>query len=188
MPGVAPARLGDLALSASLTSQDGTAAAAASGDPGWGGPPAELVVDASAPYLVEIARVVAPILSRPGHEVNAVPVPRAEVPRRKSRAAATLALELVRPFSPFASGVLPVRFSRASRTSRAPRTSPGIRSKPAPQTAPRQLTATLRAGVIGDVRVAGGVVPDLVLARAPGGDGWDLGASSRKSSRKMRLK
>jgi peptide/nickel transport system substrate-binding protein len=154
----------------------------ASGDPGWGGPPAELVVDASAPYLVEIARVIAPILTRPGHEVNAVPVPRTEVARRKSRAAATLALELVRPFSPFASGILPALASledlaRAKDLARHP-------PKFAPQTAPRQLTATLRSGVIGDVRVAGGVVPDLSLARAPGGDGWDLGASSRKSSRK----
>jgi peptide/nickel transport system substrate-binding protein len=30
------------------------------------------------------------------------------------------------------------------------------------------------------VRVAGGVVPDLVLAKPPSGDGWDLGATYRR--------
>ena len=46
-----------------------------------------------------------------------------------------------------------------------------------PVVAVRTLTGLLRAGVIGEVRVAGGVIPELVLARSPSGDGWDLGAS-----------
>ena len=37
------------------------------------------LVDEDAAHLVEIARALAPILSRPGHEVTAAPVPRAEI-------------------------------------------------------------------------------------------------------------
>ena len=50
-------------------------------------------MDDASPHLVEIARTVAPILSRPGHEVTATPVARAEIARRRARGKATLAIE-----------------------------------------------------------------------------------------------
>jgi peptide/nickel transport system substrate-binding protein len=49
---------------------------------------------------------------------------------------------------------------------------------------PRTLTSMLRVGVLGEVRVTGGAVPDLALAKAPGGDGWDLGSTFRKPSKR----
>ncbi len=48
----------------------------------------------------------------------------------------------------------------------------------------RSLTELLRVGVLGDVQVAGGAVPDLILARSASGEGWDLGASYRKVAKK----
>lgn len=53
----------------------------------------------------------------------------------------------------------------------------------APDVRPRALTSALRLGVIGEVRVAGGVVPDATLARAAIGEGWDLGATFRRTRR-----
>jgi peptide/nickel transport system substrate-binding protein len=41
----------------------------------------------------------------------------------------------------------------------------------------------LRLGVVGELRVAGGAVADLVLGRSGFGDGWDLGASFRRLKR-----
>jgi peptide/nickel transport system substrate-binding protein len=42
----------------------------------------------------------------------------------------------------------------------------------------------LHVGVLGELRVAGAAVPDIVLARALSGDGWDLGASFRRAVRR----
>ncbi|MDC0684565.1 hypothetical protein [Sorangium atrum] len=154
----------------------------AHGDPAWGGPPAPLLVDESAAHLVEVAEAVAPILSRPGHEVTAEPVARAELGRRRARGKATLAIELVRPLGPGPLGAL-LALATADDRSRAldlarhpPRLAPGA--------APRSLTATLRLGVIAEVRIAGGVLPDIALARAAGGEGWDLGATFRRPARR----
>ena len=46
------------------------------------------------------------------------------------------------------------------------------------------VTDLIEAGVIGDVRIMGGAVPDLVLAHSAGGEGWDLGASYRRAPKK----
>jgi peptide/nickel transport system substrate-binding protein len=45
--------------------------------------------------------------------------------------------------------------------------------------AARTVTRTLHVGIIGEIRVAGGRMPDVVLAPAPSGAGFDLGASYR---------
>jgi peptide/nickel transport system substrate-binding protein len=148
------------------------------GDAGWGGPPVDLLVDAGAPHLVEIARTVAPILARTGHEVTAAPVPRAEIAKRKARGGAVLSIELVRTFSSLPSGVMPALAAledagRAADLARHPLRLPG-------NTPPRALTSTLRVGVLGDLRVTGGAMPDLALAHATFGDGWDLGATFKR--------
>ncbi|HSN98240.1 MAG TPA: hypothetical protein VLS89_08075 [Candidatus Nanopelagicales bacterium] len=152
---------------------------AARGDAGWGGAPTELLVDESAPHLVEVAQAVAPILSRPGHEVTAAPVARAELARRRARGAA-LAIDLARPLG---AGPLGALFALATAEERAR----GVDLAKHPPKLPagasaRSLTGSLRVGVIGEMRVAGALMRDLALARAPDG-GWDLGASYRRSTR-----
>jgi peptide/nickel transport system substrate-binding protein len=168
-----PERLAHLALGALPPAQ---------GDPAWGGPPAELLVDESAAHLVELAEAIAPILSRPGHEVTPAPVPRAELARRRARGKALLSIELVRPLGP---GPLATLLALASADQRA-RALDLARHPPrlAAGAAPRALTSTLRLGVLGEVRVAGGVMPDIVIARAAGGDGWDLGATYRRPAKR----
>ena len=152
----------------------------AGGDPTWPGPPADLLVDDASPHLVEVARAVAPVLSNPGHEVTVTPVPRAEIARRHARGRATLAIELVRPLGhgphhQLIALAAAEDATRARDVARLPYHGP-----PAPA---RALTELLRVGVIGDVRIAGGVVPDLVLARSTLGEGWDLGASFRRGAK-----
>ncbi|MRG96899.1 hypothetical protein GF068_33995 [Polyangium spumosum] len=148
----------------------------ASGDPGWGGPPAELLVDEASAHLVEVARTVAPILSRPGHEVTVSTIARAELGRRRSKGQATLSIDVVRAALP---GPLGGWLSLA--TADDPARARELASKPpklAPNAPARALTQGLRVGVLGELRVAGGLIPELVLAR--GGEGWDLGASFRR--------
>ncbi|MCC6556096.1 MAG: hypothetical protein IT372_24305 [Polyangiaceae bacterium] len=171
-----PERLAHLALGA---------LPAARGDAAWGGPPAELLVDDSAAHLVEVAEAIAPILSRPGHEVTAAPVARGELARRRGRGKATLAIELVRPIGP---GPLNALLALATADDRA-RAVDLARHPPklAPGAPPRSLTSGLRVGVLAEVRIAGAAMPDLVLARAApaGGDGgWDLGATYRRPPRR----
>jgi len=129
---------------------------------------------------VEVAQAVAPILSRPGHEVTATPVARAELARRRARGAA-LAIDLVRPVGPGPLGAL-LGLATAEERARGvelarhpPRLGAG--------TPIRSLTTTLAVGVIGELRVAGALMPELALARAAEG-GWDLGASYRRSARR----
>jgi peptide/nickel transport system substrate-binding protein len=38
--------------------------------------------------------------------------------------------------------------------------------------------------VLGELRIAGGAIPDIVFARSPSGEGWDLGASFRRAPRR----
>jgi len=155
---------------------------AASGDPAWGGPPADLLVDDASPHLIEVAHAVAPILSRPGHEVTAVPIARAEIARRRARGKATLAIEIVRAVGPTPLHTL-LSLATAEDVIRGRDLA---RSPPKGLTtgSARQLTSNLRIGVLGELRIAGGVIPDIVFARAPGGEGWDLGASFRRSAKR----
>lgn len=154
---------------------------AASGDPAWSGPPAELLVDESSPHLVEVARAVAPVLSAAGHEITLTPVPRDAV-RRRLKGKPALAIDLVRPLGPSSLHALialgtaedPARGRDLARS--PPRVGPGASA--------RSLTGLLRVGVLGDVRVAGGQMPDLALMRSPHGDGWDLGASFKRPPKK----
>jgi peptide/nickel transport system substrate-binding protein len=154
----------------------------ATGDPTWPAPPAELLVDGASPHLLEVARAMAPVISAPGHEVTVTPLPRVEIAARRARGKATLAIELLRPLGPGAHHTLMALGSaedpaRGRELSRAP-------FKPAQGTPARALTGLLRVGVIGEVRVAGGVIPDVVLARSAAGEGWDLGASFRRLPRR----
>lgn len=169
---IAPERLAHLGIGS---------ATPARGDSGWTGPAAELLVDESSPHLVEIARAVAPTLSRPGHEVTPTPVARDELASRRRRGKAVLALDLVRALGPGPLlGLVALAMAddpaRARDVARHPRTIP-------PGTSVRQLTSTLRLGVLGELRVVGGVSPALALASDGSAPGWDLGASFRRLRR-----
>jgi peptide/nickel transport system substrate-binding protein len=151
---------------------------AATGDPAWGGAPADLLVDDASPHLVEVARAVAPILSRPGHEVTALPMARAEIARRRARGKAALAIEIVRAVGPTPLHALfslatAEDVTRGRDIGRAPPR--GLTS-----TAARQLTNDLRVGVLGELRITGGAIPEIAFARSISGEGWDLGASFRR--------
>lgn len=153
---------------------------AAAGDPGWRGPPAELLVDETSPHLVEIARTVAPVLSSPGHEITVSPVPRDAV-RRRLKGKPALAIDVVRPLGPS-----PLHALAALATAEDPARGRDVLRAPGRLSAAasaRSMTGLLRAGVIGDIRVAGGHMPDLVLAR--GHDGWDLGSSYKRSPKRL---
>lgn len=153
---------------------------AATGDPAWGGPVTELVVDEGAAHLVEVAQSIAPILSRPGHEITVQPLARSEISKRRARGKITLGLDVVRPLGPSALQTLLALATaddvvHARDLARRP-------PKLAAGASPRALTSALRLGVIGEIRVAGGVVPELTIVRSSL-EGWDLGASFRRARR-----
>jgi peptide/nickel transport system substrate-binding protein len=109
-------------------------------------------------------------------------VPRAELARRRDRGKAALAIDFVRPI-----GAGPLNALLSLATSESPSRARELAKLPpklAANASARSLTSSLHVGVLGELRVSGAAVPDIVLARALGGDGWDLGASFRKSVRR----
>lgn len=179
-PGVAK-RLAD-ALPDRISHLGLTGMPPSSGDAAWGGGPAELLVDESSPHLCEIARAVAPSLSRSGHEVTATLIPRSELARRRERGKSALAIDFVRPIGP---GPLNALLALATADSAA-RARELARHPPKLQAATpaRALTSNLNVAVLGEVRVTGAAVPEIALARALGGEGWDLGASFRRGAKR----
>lgn len=146
------------------------------GDPAWGGPPGALLFDEGAAQLGEIARTIASLLSRPGHELVAQPMPRAELARRRSSGAFLAMLHVVRPIGGPGLATLAALSAAVD-----PRAGLDVVRRPPrlPNFAPRSLTRTLRLGVVGELRVAGAHSAELRLARSANGEGWDLGASHR---------
>lgn len=109
--------------------------------------------------------------------MSVTPIPRAEMARRRGRA--TLAIELVRPLG---HGPHHQLISLAAAEGAARARDVALAPYHGPSGPARSLTELLRVGVIGEIRVAGGVVPDIVLARSTLGEGWDLGASFRRAA------
>ncbi len=143
---------------------------------GWGGPPTTLLVRDDAPWLVDVASAIAATITRPSHEVTVKPVPASEIASRRSSRMFGLALDVVRNVSPGGAAVM-VALATADNPTRAQQ----IMQHPPKlgDVSARTLTRTLRAGVIGEVRVVGGRVNDLALAPSGNGFGFDLGASFR---------
>lgn len=144
---------------------------------GWGGPPASLIVRSDAPWLVEVARAIAATITRPSHEVTVQPLPAAELAAKQRARQYALSLDVVRSVAPGGLGALV-----ALATAESPARARGIMLHPPKlgDVPPRTTTRTLHSGIVGEVRVVGGLMPELVLARAGDGAGFDLAASYRR--------
>jgi peptide/nickel transport system substrate-binding protein len=152
----------------------------ASGHLVWGGPPMELWVDEASAYMVEVAKTLGPLLSQPGREITVVALPRLEIAKRRGKGPVGLSLEVVRPITQGTQGAWASLIAaddpiRAKELALKP-------PKFSPNTSVRLLTQSMQLGVLGDVRVTGGLAPDITLVRAI--EGWDWGASFRKAEKK----
>jgi peptide/nickel transport system substrate-binding protein len=139
-----PARLGHLGLESVGTDTDPA--------PGWGGPSGELLVDESAPQLIEIARTLAAAWSRPQHAVTPRAVPAPELARARASGRFLALLDFVAAFD-----------SRAPVWSLLAAVDPALARTPpsGPLPSPRQLGQTLALGVVGELRWRGAHVPGL---------------------------
>jgi peptide/nickel transport system substrate-binding protein len=89
--GIPPERLAHLALGPMPTS---------AGQSGWGGARCQLLAPARSSHLIEVARTLASILSRPGHEVELAVVSQADLAARRASRAFALMVDVVRPIGP----------------------------------------------------------------------------------------
>ena len=146
------------------------------GEATWGGPSGPLYFEEGSAQLAEIARTMASILSRPGHELVPEAVSRAELQRKRQSGGFLAMLHVVRPLGPTGLATL-----AALTTAVDPRAALDIVRRPPRLSSfePRSLTRTLRLGVIGELRIAGAHSVEVRLAKAASGEGWDLGASHR---------
>jgi peptide/nickel transport system substrate-binding protein len=143
---------------------------------GWGGPPSTIIVRDDSPWLIELARTVAAILSRPAHEVVAKPVGAAELAQRRTTRNFPLAIDVVRPLGQGTLGAL-AALSTVDNPSAAEdvvKHPPKLGEVPA-----RTLGRTMRTGVLGEVRIQGGRVADVTLAQSAAGFGVDFGSVTR---------
>lgn len=142
----------------------------------WGGPPMELWVDEASAFMVEVAKTLGPILTQPGREITVVPLARSEIVKRRGKGPVGMSLEVVHAVAPGALGAWASLVAaddpvRAKELGKKP-------PKWAQHAPVRSLTHGMQLGVLGEVRVTGGIMPDITLVRAS--EGWDLGASFRK--------
>jgi peptide/nickel transport system substrate-binding protein len=142
---------------------------------GWGGPPADVLVDGGSAWLVELSRALAAALSQPGHELTLRPVSSTDLAAARASRAYTLAVDIARPFD-----ATPMGTRVALATADDPALAREIAAHPPRGPAePRAVARVLRVGVVGDIKLAGGRTPDLVLPRGPSGLGIDFGAMTR---------
>jgi peptide/nickel transport system substrate-binding protein len=146
------------------------------GSPSWGGPACDLVASSASAHLMEIARSVASILSSPGHDVTATGASPAELAVKRRTGAFSLMLDVVRPVGPAGIATL---LALATADQGAGAKSVARHPPKLGSYAPRVLARTLRLGVVGELRVSGTTIPQVRLAGARDGNGWDLGASWR---------
>jgi peptide/nickel transport system substrate-binding protein len=135
----------------------------------WGGPPADLLVDEGASYLIEVARAVAGVLSDAGHEIRPVPLPYAELRRRRDEGRFALAIDFVRRL-----GQTP----ELGLLSLLAGADPKLADKPPRFTSQDYdaLTRTLPLAILGELSISGARAPDL-----RGLEQWDLGGVFRAS-------
>ncbi|HEY6078300.1 MAG TPA: hypothetical protein VIW29_05825 [Polyangiaceae bacterium] len=140
--------------------------ATASGSARWGGPATNLVVLASAPQLVAVARAIAAALSTPGHELRVTEKTAEELAALRESRTFGLMVDCVR-----APGSSERELELVLRTAASPEA-----AKRSPKTAPlpaRELGRQLALGVIGELSVYGSR-----RAALQGVESWQLGAVS----------
>lgn len=164
--GLDPGKLAYLVLGAAWTQDK---------DEGWGGPACEIIVRSDSPWLVEVARAVAAMLGRPGHEVKVATLAPSDFLSRRASRTYALAVDVTRPLAPGTLGALAGLASADDMTVAAElvRKPPRVGEVPA-----RTLTRSMRVGLIGEVRAQGGRVAELALPQLPS-FGWDLGLATR---------
>jgi peptide/nickel transport system substrate-binding protein len=135
---VAPERLSHLGLRGLPKTASGTLL--------WGGGPARFLVADDAPHLEQIARALAALLSQPGHEIRVVPSPRTVVEAARRSQRFTLLADFVR--WPGDEQVAKTMLVAAADERLA-------RSPPPTSLGPRELTRTLRLGIIGELALQG---------------------------------
>jgi peptide/nickel transport system substrate-binding protein len=147
----------------------------ATGNKGWGGAPCDLLVRDDAPWLVELAKTLAGALSIASHEVTSRPIAASELAQRRTSRAYGLMLDVVRPLASTTLGAL-----AGLATSDAPtHAADVVRHAPRGDTSPRALTQLMRLGIVGEVRVQGGRIPELSLPQIASAPGIDWGAATR---------
>lgn len=141
--------------------------ARARGDTRWGGGKAELAVSADAPHLLQIARALAALLGRPGHELTVAPKPRAEIAELSKTKRFALLLDFVRALGPSGPDTQVALLTALD---------PSLARRPPQQSSyeARALTSTLSLGVVGELRVAGAHMPGVENLAS-----WQLGAVYR---------
>jgi peptide/nickel transport system substrate-binding protein len=143
---------------------------------GWGGPPATIIVRDDSPWLVELARAVGAILTRPSHEIVVKPVSAQELAQRRASRSFPLAVDVVRTLERTTLGALSALASadNAGGAEDVMKHPPRIGDVPV-----RTLTRSMRVGVLGEVRVQGGRAADVTISPSSSGVGLDLGSSTR---------
>ncbi|MEO8878596.1 MAG: hypothetical protein ABI461_23605, partial [Polyangiaceae bacterium] len=166
--GIAPSRLSYLVTGAPW---------AQTAEQGWSGAPIDLLAPDDSPWLVELARAVAATISRPGHEVAVRPISAGDFASRRRSRNFALAVDVARSLAPgaFAAMVSLATSDPSSSAAELVRHPPKI-----PEVSARALTRTLRLGVLGEVRVQGGRVPDLSLPAGRSGIDWGMATRSKK--------
>lgn len=147
-----PARFTHLGLRAMSAARPGQ---------GWGGPAGQLLVDRASAQLVEIASIVASLLSRPGHELSVAPLGRTELRAARASRQFLLMLDFVRSLDRKAEDATSALYTAAApELGRHP---PRLRSSAG------VVARALPLGVIGEVHVYGAHLPSLVQL-----NDWDL--------------
>jgi peptide/nickel transport system substrate-binding protein len=143
----------------------------------WTGAPCDLLVRDDAPWLVELARIVAASASSPSHEIAARPAPPTEVAQRRTARAYALMMDVACPVGPGDLGTL-IGLATANDVSTAlalalhpPRAFPSA----------RVATRTMRVGVVGEIRLQGGRAQDVILPPSVWGRGVAWGDAFRRS-------
>lgn len=136
---------------------------------GWGGSPAEILVDADVPVLQKLAETAAPLLGGSA-ALGVRVVPHAELAERRASGAFALMVDFLRPAGP--SG-------RAALLSLLAAVSPSLAARPprASSTEPRDVARTLPLGVVGGLKLTGARLPELA-----GLEAWHLGSAFVQAS------
>jgi peptide/nickel transport system substrate-binding protein len=160
LDGIAAERLRHLGL-------EGLAPAAADAIP-WGGGNVSLQVAEDAPQLVLVARALAALLRRPGHEIEVTAVPRPELVTRRTARDYALMLDFVRGLGPGRD-----RVEEAFVSAENPELAKNLARRFGSDA--RAVCRTLTLGVIGELWVAG--AHDSSFQRLAG---WQLGNVFRR--------